>query len=63
MLHNLKSRVGGPDPQFPHMIRACDSSQRGWKENGISSLINLYFLFKNIISYNLCIEHNNKVLD
>ena len=22
-LNNLKSRVGGPDPQFPHWIRAC----------------------------------------
>ena len=27
-LHNLKSRVGGPDPQFPHWIRACNCSQR-----------------------------------
>ena len=44
-LHNLKSRVGGPDPQFPHWNRACNSSQRVWKENGISSFINLYFAF------------------
>ena len=44
-LHNLKSRVVGPDPQFPHWIRACNSSQRVWKENGISSFINLYFAF------------------
>ena len=35
----------GPDPQFPHLIRACNSSQRIWKENGISSFINLYFAF------------------
>ena len=44
-LHNLKSRVGGPDPQFPYWIRTCNSSQRVWKENGISSFINLYFVF------------------
>ena len=44
-LHNLKSTVGGPDPQFPHWIRACESSQRVWKEKGISSIINLYFAF------------------
>ena len=61
--HNLKSRVRGPDPQFPHWIRACNSSQRVWKENGISSFINLYFAFKNIISYKQCIEHNNKIYD
>ena len=38
----------GSDPQFPHWIRACNhlSSQRVWKENGISSFINLYFAFK-----------------
>ena len=39
------SMVGGPDPQFTHWIRACNSSQRVWKENGISSFINLYFAF------------------
>ena len=43
--HNLKSRVGGPDPQFSHWIRACNCSQRVWKENGILSFINLYFAF------------------
>ena len=42
-LHNFKSMVGGPDPQFPHWIRACNCSQRVWKENGISSFINLFF--------------------
>ena len=42
----FKSRVGGPDPQFPHWIRACNCSQRVWKtENGILSFINLYFAF------------------
>ena len=41
----LKSRVGGPHPQFPHWIRACNCSQRVWKENGILSFINLYFAF------------------
>ena len=44
-LHNLKSRVGGPDSQFPHWIRACNYSQRVWKQNGILSFINLYFDF------------------
>ena len=29
----FKSRVGGPDPQFPHWIRARNCSQRVWKEN------------------------------
>ena len=33
-LNNLKSRV-----------RACNCSQRVWKENGILSFINLYFAF------------------
>ena len=40
-LHTLKSRVGGPDPQFSHWIRACNYSQRVWKQNGILSFINL----------------------
>ena len=44
-LHNLKSRVGGPDAQSPHWIRACNYSQRVWKQNGILSFINLYFAF------------------
>ena len=35
----------GPDPQFPHWIRACNRSQRVRKENGISSFNNLYFAF------------------
>ena len=35
----------GPDLQSPHWIRACNSSQRVWKENRISSFINLYFAF------------------
>ena len=26
-------------------VPSLDSSQRGWKENGISSFINLYFVF------------------
>ena len=34
----FKIEVRGPDLQFPHWIRACNSSQRVWKENGISSL-------------------------
>ena len=46
-LHYLKTRVGGPDQQFPHWISACNCSQRVWKENGILSIINLYFAFKN----------------
>ena len=37
--------VGGPDPQFPHWIRACNCSQRVWKKNGSLSFINLYFAF------------------
>ena len=32
----------GPDPQFSQWIRACNSSKRVSKENGISSFINLY---------------------
>ena len=49
-LYNLKTTVRGPDPQFPYWIRACNCSQRVWKENGILSFINLFFflLFKNI---------------
>ena len=39
----IEGRV--PDPQFPHWIRACNSSQRVWKEIGISKFINLYFAF------------------
>ena len=42
----------GPDPQFPHWIRACNCSQLVWKENGILSFINLYFAFKNIYRTN-----------
>ena len=38
-------KIEGRDPQFPNWIRACNSSQRVWKENGISSFINLYFAF------------------
>ena len=38
-------KIGGPDPQFPHWIRACNFPQRVWKENGILSFINLYFAF------------------
>ena len=44
-LHNLKSRVGVRTRSSSHWIRACNSSQRVWKENGISSFINLYFAF------------------
>ena len=29
-LHNLKSRVWGPDPQFHHWIRACNCSHLGF---------------------------------
>ena len=43
-LHNLKWRVSGPDPQFPHWIRACNYSQRVWKQNGILSFINFILL-------------------
>ena len=25
----------GPDPPFPHWIRACNHSHRVWKQNGI----------------------------
>ena len=32
---HLKSRVGGQEPQFPYCIRACNFSQRVWKENEI----------------------------
>ena len=41
----FKIEVGSPDPQLTHWIRACDCSQRVWKENGILSFINLYFAF------------------
>ena len=61
-LHNLKSRVGGPDPQFLHWIRACNCSQRVWKENGILSFINLFFFFcflGTFILYKQCIKNNN----
>ena len=34
-LHNLKSRVGGPDPQFSHWIRACYCPERVSTENEI----------------------------
>ena len=44
-LHNLKSRVGGTDPQFPHWILPCNCSQRVWKENEILIFINLNFAF------------------
>ena len=33
----------GSGPAVPHWIRACNSSQRVSKENGLSSFINLYF--------------------
>ena len=63
-LHNLKSRVEGTDPQFPHWIRACNCSQWVWKVNGISSFINFFFCFlRTYISYKQCIEHNNKMYD
>ena len=52
------------DPQFPHWIRACNYSQRVWKQNGILSFINFILLLKNIyISYKHCIESNNKIND
>ena len=35
----------GPDLQFPHWIRACNYSQRVWKQNEILSFIYLYFDF------------------
>ena len=45
-LHNLKSMVGGPDPPFPHWIRACNSSQRVWKKWDFKFfLTDLYFAF------------------
>ena len=63
-LHNLKMRVWGPGPQFPHWIRACNYSQRVWKQNGMLSFINFILLLKNIyISYKHCIENNNKIND
>ena len=55
-LHNLKSRVGGPFLQFPHWIRACNCSQRVWKENWILRFIHLFFCFlRKYISYKQCI--------
>ena len=53
----------GSGPAVLQWIRACNSSQRVWKENGISSFVNLYFAFLNIISYKQCIERNNKIYD
>ena len=40
-------------------------SQRVWKENGVLSFIDLfYFCFlRTCISYNQCIENNNKIYD
>ena len=35
----------GSGPAVPPLDHACNSSQRVWKENGISSFINLYFAF------------------
>ena len=56
-LHNLKSRVGEPDPQFLHWIRACSYSQSVWKQNGILSFINLYFVFlRTYLSYKQYME-------
>ena len=40
----IEGRGRGPDPQFPHWIRACNCSQRVWKENRILSFI-LFYLF------------------
>ena len=37
--------------QFPHWIRACNYSQRVWKQNGILSFINFIWLLKNIYIY------------
>ena len=39
----------GPDPQFPHWIRACNCSQRVWKENWILSFINLFCVLRTFI--------------
>ena len=48
--------------EFPHWIRACNYSQRVWKQNGILSFIDFILLLKNIyISYKHCIESNNKI--
>ena len=48
----------------PPWIRACNYSQRVWKQNGILSFINFILLLKNIyISYKHCIESNNKIND
>ena len=35
----------------PHWIRACNYSQRVWKQNGILSFINFILLLKNIYIY------------
>ena len=60
----FKTEGRGTDPQFPHWIRACNCSQRVWKENGILSFLIFFVCFlRTYISYEQCIENNNKIYD
>ena len=53
-LHNLKSRFGGPDLQFPHWIRACNSSQRVLRLMFAITLGSFVTLFKHNLLRSSC---------